>query len=498
MEYKFDSHQSSTGIGKGSPMVAQSRWLLSIAVALITASSTRVFAAPIGEPPSTNAKPTPIEAQSPTLAELLPTGDAAAARLTLPSVQQGVRALQAGDLAGCLSDFEAAHREDPIVPPPLIMLAQVYLVHRQPREAIEALEQAAVQSPEHPELYLLCAQLALAQGRNLDAWVHFDRALNLDSRPKWPAAYDKDFEATCYFGMATIAERRQDWQVAEAAYREWDSLDPGNAHVLDSWGKSLFLMGKEEDALDRFTRAHSADSTLNAPEVSMAAMATSAGRFDDAQQWYEKAKKKHPRDASVLFEQGVSLLMSGKFAEARKTLDQATEVGAKLESFGEAVPLMKGYAAAGAEDYAAAEQLFTKVLEASPGQFDALRHLTLALVEQKDVEKNDRALELASVLANNHPQSAAAQVTLAWVQFRLGQGEAAEKTLAIANLATADADSLFHAAQLLVARGHGQAAREILPALNQAVAKPGIFVRRQDASAWLKSIALVLPRSAAP
>src|SRR5690606_2143444 len=156
------------------------------------------------------------------------------------------------------------------------------------------------------------------------------------------------------------------------------------------------MLDNEAEALKRFSDAHAADANVNPPEVSMAAMTTSAGRFEDAAKWYEKAEKNYPNDGSVRFEHGVGLLLAGRFAEAQAAFAKANELNTRLERYGASVPLMQGYGALGINDFAAAEQLFTKALEMSPGDFSALRYLSLAQIEQKDQEKRDHALELAT------------------------------------------------------------------------------------------------------
>ena len=56
----------------------------------------------------------------------------------------------------------------------------------------------------------------------------------------------------------------------------------------------------------------------------------------------------------------------------------------------------------------------------SPSNFAASNNLALALCEQSDNLKKNRALEYAQINAQRYPKMADAASTLGWVQYRLG------------------------------------------------------------------------------
>ena len=61
---------------------------------------------------------------------------------------------------------------------------------------------------------------------------------------------------------ALLADHRQDWAVADAAYQRAETLSPNPAEVLNNWGVSLMSRGDLEAAEATFERAISYDSRM--------------------------------------------------------------------------------------------------------------------------------------------------------------------------------------------------------------------------------------------
>ncbi len=305
-------------------------------------------------------------------------------------VKLGNQALKAGNVEECLKQFAAAGEADPTLPPPLLMLAQIYLSNNQWSDGAFALEQSAVAYRSHPELYLTSRRSPKHKAATWMRGCSMKRRCNLAPPDNWPAEHSRRFRISCYVGLAAIAEGREDGPGAIEVFRQWAAIDPENPQLQDRWGRMLFLSGSLDEAFERFAESHTWDESMNPPELSMAAIHTSAGDFAAARTWYEKALATHPQDSRVSFEYGVGLLLAGRADEAKKRMERAVELGADDKQFGANLPLMRGYVAQSLRDYEAAEGFFTAALRLSPGLVPALTQLPLVLVEQDDAAKRER------------------------------------------------------------------------------------------------------------
>ena len=412
-------------------------------------------------------------------------------RLQHPDVRRASHALEAGQVNQCIEHLKSAAGDHPAMPPAEVLLAYLYLAESRWREGLSALESAAASDRNNPEIYASAGQLALMQGRNLDASVHFDMALRLETPASWPDEVKRRFSITCLRGLATIAERRADWQGAESMLRQWVQLDPDNAQLLDRWGKSLWLIGKSDEALTQFTRSHKLDPKLNPPELSIAALHASRSNMDEAKQWYTTALEKYPEDARVFLEFGGALLVAGQHDEAQKMLDQAQQIVTDNAPQAADISLMQGLLALTKSDFKSAERYFDEVLKHSPGHAQALRCLPLVLVEQEDQAKHKRAQQIATFQARRFPGSAASLSTLGWVHFRTGEAEGAEQCLRRAAALSADGDTLFFLAQVLVDRGDGEDAKRAVHALEAKLQGSEFFPMRSAAQDWIQSVAVL-------
>ena len=147
---------------------------------------------------------------------------------------------------------------------------------------------------------------------------------------------------------------------------------------------------------------------------------------------------------------------------------------------------LRGLIARHMKEYERAEGHFLAILEASPGDREAGNQLALALVEQADPGKRQRALELAEEALRRQPDSAAAQATLGWVYYRLGRVDDAERTLrASVSSGRFSCDTAYYLAHVLSDRGRLNEARGLL---ESALRARGRFTHRKEAVAWLERL----------
>ncbi|NCA12002.1 hypothetical protein EBR56_09390, partial [bacterium] len=341
------------------------------------------------------------------------------------------------------------------------------------------LEDAVIKFPQDPEPYLMLGDLAFQERRVTDADVLFREATRLTAEYADNAKRRRDFDIRSHAGSAAVAEARKQWEAAEKHLRAWIDLDPDNASAQQRMGIVLFQLSKPQDALEKFREAKKLDHKAVQPELAMARLYDDAGKRDVAKKLIEAAVDRAPEDPAVLLAAAQWYLGQGDLERATSLADDALELDAKsLEA-----RVVRGTIARVSRDYAVAERFFNDAHLQSPGNFPASNSLALVLIESDDKDARQRALEMAEANAamhrENSPQQFNALTTLAWVYYRLGRREDAEKILAqITQHNALTTDGAYYVARILSDRGEQDRARKIL---EDVLANEPMFATRPDA-----------------
>lgn len=390
------------------------------------------------------------------------------------------------DLDGCVAILERARNNNPKLPPPGVMMAMLWLSANQLAPARAALEETTVKFSGDPEPYLMLADLAFQERRVTDSSVLFDRATQLtaafDENPK----RKRDFEIRCHAGTAAVAEARSQWETAQKHLTAWLALDPDNAGAHFRFGNVLFRIGKETEALDQFKQARKLDANALQPELALARLYDETKKRDVAKKWIESALKAAPDDPAVLLASAQWYLGQNDLKMAQAIADRVLTLDAKsLDG-----RIVRGVIARVARDYATAEKFFNEAHVQSPGNFAASNSLALVLIESPDKAAQQRAVEMAEANAARYredsPQQINAITSLAWVYYKLGRREDAEKILdQIARNNALTSDGAYYVAKLLADRGEKDRARAIL---EEVLTNEAVFATRPDASDLLTKL----------
>jgi tetratricopeptide (TPR) repeat protein len=383
------------------------------------------------------------------------------------------------DIVGCRALLERARSNNPKLPPPGVMMAVLWLGVNQLQPARGELEDTAVKFPGDPEPYLMLGDLAFQDRRITDADVLFSKATALTTAFSDNAKRKRDFEIRCHAGSAAVAESRKQWDAAQKHLAAWLELDPDNASARQRQGIVLFQLGKPQEALAEFREAKKLDEKAVHPELAMARLYDDAKQRDTAKKLIEQAIKSAPQDPAVLLATAQWYVGQNDLPAATINADNALKLDPKsLEA-----KVVRGAIARVARDYKTAERFFNEAHVQSPGNFPAGNSLALVLVETDDKESRQRALEMAEANVAMHregsPHQANALTTLAWVYYKLGRREDAEKILSqISQNNQLTTDGAYYVAKLLVDRGEKDRARKIL---EDVLANEAMFATRADA-----------------
>jgi len=383
------------------------------------------------------------------------------------------------DIVGCRALLERARSNNPKLPPPGVMMSVLWLGVNQLPQARAELDETVIKFPGDPEPYLMLGDLAFQERRIVDADVLFAKASQLTGAFAENAKRKRDFEIRCHAGSSAVAESRKQWETARRHLDGWLELDPDNASAHQRLGIVLFQLGKSAEALASFREAKKLDAKAVQPELAMARLYDDAKQRDTARKLIEQAIKSAPQDPAVLLAAAQWYVSQNDLPAATANAETALKIDAKsLEA-----KVVRGAIARVARDYKTAERFFNEAHVQSPGNFPAGNSLALVLIEADDKESRQRALEMAEANVAMHREGSPHQVnaltTLAWVYYKLGRREDAEKILAqITQNNQLTTDGAFYVAKLLVDRGERDRARKIL---EEVLANEALFPTRADA-----------------
>jgi tetratricopeptide (TPR) repeat protein len=401
-------------------------------------------------------------------------------------VTNAINRFRERDIDGARAVLERARSNNSKLPPPGVMMAMLWLSVNQLGPARSELEDTVVKFASDPEPYLMLGDLAFQDRRVTEAGVLFDKATTLAGSYADNAKRKRDFDIRCAAGNAAVAEARKQWEIAQAQLGKWLELDPDNASAHQRMGIVLFQLNKPTEALDQFREAKKLDEKAVQPELAMARLYDDSKKRETAKKLIDAAVTAAPKDPAVILAAAQWYLGQNDLENAKRLAESALKIDAKsLEG-----RVVRGAIARVARDYATAEKFFNDAHVQSPGNFAASNSLALVLIESADRESQQRALEMAEANVAMHregsPQQVNALTTLAWVYYKLGRREDAERILAQItqnNLLTTD--GAYYVSKLLSDRGEKDRARKIL---EEVLANEPMFATRPDAQDLLDKL----------
>lgn len=399
--------------------------------------------------------------------------------------------------------LEASAKNEKL-PPARLMMHRMYLSAGRAAEARRAIELAAVENPDHPDIYITFAMQAMQQARFTDAMLNFERALlTTNDTKRWNDTQRKSVTLACLSGLAQTAESRQQYDVARKRLEAILALDYPKKDLAGfraSLGRVLFMLDKREDALRELQQANTDAPDMEPAGVLMAKLWTNKSMQEkdlpkqkeyigEAKKWFEYAIKNDPKSYKAHISYAVWLfdmcyMDRNYYTLAEEELKEAIKLDPKAYDNRVLRGLM--YRWAGNND--GAEQEFESAWKEKPEDFYSQNQLVLSLVEQKgNPAKMQRAVQLATDNVQKHGQRVPeASATYGWVMFRNNRLDDAEKALqASFQSGQFTADALYYLSQVYRYRGKLTEAAE---ALKVACTQPGRFMFRKEATADLEQL----------
>lgn len=398
-------------------------------------------------------------------------------------LEQAHKSFQSQDFDRCLALLKKSKDKYPNLPPPRLMLARFFLSKKRVREGVQLLETVAAKEPDYPGVYLTFGAVALAEKRVSDALAHFKISISLAESGSWSKQQEDGFLVGAYAGLATVSELRQDWPSANKFLGKWLNLNPQTPKARQRLARTLIYLGREEEAYENLEQAAQSDKSLEFPAVALAQFYAQKGDFDRSREWITKAVKLAPKNPTVLRAYALWLVEQGKPREALNYANASANHGADETQ----IMIIRGLIARYLKEYSRAEQYFANVHRESPANIHVANQLVLVLIEQDNNDKRLRALQLAQMAMKVHPKSPETSATLAWVYYRLGRMDDAERLARRAvSAGTATTESSYHLAVILLNRGRRDDAKALLTAIATSPLKGGAF--RSEVSQLLEEL----------
>ena len=402
------------------------------------------------------------------------------------------------------NDFDAARKmlediceKDPKMPPPGIFLVQFAAAARQEDRIRYWLDQATWNHPDDPEAYTLLAEFALNDSRFAEAKLLVEKGVSLLRNPGINEDRRKSIEILTDSVQGKLHQTRGEWAKARLHFEKLIADDPDNLDVLARLGfiavHQAIIADRSagyDEAIAFYQKAIDQGARLPTPKLIVSQIADQQGKTEIADKFFNEVIKATDIDPESIRIAVQIQLRRGNVSEAENFLRQAI----KAEPDNSDNLTLAGTIDLFKKDYSAAEKRFQDAILINPDSYAAAQGLALALVEQEDALKKDRALTYAKNNVQRSGESPDSVATLAWVFFKSGkQIEAGYLVNMVIQAGELTPLSAYYFAEISAAAGHTDKA--VLFA-KFATGSDFHFMKKAEAEALLKRLESELDKAA--
>ncbi|MDR1491774.1 MAG: tetratricopeptide repeat protein [Planctomycetaceae bacterium] len=405
----------------------------------------------------------------------------------LSEIAEATSAFSARDYESAIEKLTSFYQKDKTQPPPGIFMAQFSANARQSDQVRRWLDKTTWDYPQDPEAFLLLADFAVQENRLMEARLLVEKGTalleNISQNPKRRQILGRLSELV----QGQLYQLRENWEEAKIHLEKLNAIEPKNTDVLTRLGFVTVKLGKYEDAIPYYQQVVDAGSPLPAPKLVVAQLLNQDGKEQEARKLFDEAIKTPNITPVSLRVAAIMQIHWGNIAEAEKLLNQAIQAEPNnIENVNYA-----GMIALFKKDYSQAEELFAKAILLVPNHPAATNGLALALAEQPDKLKKERAIMYAKNQTQNSQQSPDSLATLAWVFFKSGQMNDAAYLIDPV-LFSGDVSSLnaYFLAEIAAAAGQKEKALSLVKA---ALQSKNHLMKQQEAEALKKKLETEIP-----
>ena len=189
-------------------------------------------------------------------------------------------------------------------------------------EAIEAFTKALSLNPQYVDAYNDLGNALQSQNKTNHAIAAYEKALLLN--PQYVDAYNN-------LGVALKAQGKIDEAIE--AYTKALSINPDHAEVYNNLGAALKAQGKLDEAIEAYTKALSINPNYMDAYNNLGNVLHDKGMIKEAMEAYTKVLVLNPHHADALWNQSLSLLLSGDLTKGFKLHEYRWDVEGGLKKF---------------------------------------------------------------------------------------------------------------------------------------------------------------------
>ena len=409
-------------------------------------------------------------------------------------VADAIDQFKKGAFVECRKKLESARQQDPKIPPAGVMFAQLLFAANQPNLARAELERVVKSEPQDPEAFLLIGETAFQQRRYSEAQLAFDQAARLIKDYSANNYRKNNLIRRAYSGMAGVAEARENWADAARYLEPLVKQNPKDISSTTRLAQVLFKQdqklgdgeGQEKEAYQKLIAIWQGDSAnVRRPEITMGTMYHQAGNKSLAAKLMTKASTEDKQGLETQLTVARWALETGDMNLAEACSKRAAQIAPNSIQ----AKLIAGLTARYQKDLPAARSALESAHLQAPSNLAAILQLAVVLVEGTDQDKK-AALEYSQIASRVFPDVSTSQgresaVTSAWVLYRLGRENEAQRILQRAITGgSVSAESSYYAARI-ISKNNAAYAKQLLQA---ALKNDGVFPARAEAQQLLKSL----------
>ena len=313
-----------------------------------------------------------------------------------------------------MSILDRSASDNPSFPPAKLMMAGLHFAAKNQNGGSQALQQAAMENPEHPAVYAAYGRLAVGTNRNVDAKLHFEKLLTLIQGGKLDETSVTHYEDVYLDGMSQTALKLKDYEQARSLSGELLKRDPQNAKALQLLARIDFEQEKLDAAVANLTKLREINPQSRVPEAIIGTWLSRNGKTAKANTWFSKMPAKYANDAPAQLEYASWMLNQEDVGSAAAAITNA-------EGLGKATPalnLLKGKIAFYEQKYDDAVTIFKALHEGDTRNPDLTNMYVLSMIESSDADNRTLANQLATANAQAHQNNRVAVAALGYVRLR--------------------------------------------------------------------------------
>ena len=345
-------------------------------------------------------------------------------------VEAGRAAVERGDIAAALNEYQEALRLQPKHVQANYRLGELYWRQEQPQQAIEYFLKSVEYAPTNYSLRLAVGNF-LEQARMIDRAIE-EYQIIIERARGTPEAAEADKRLNLL--LARNYSSAGDLDTAMQLLRALVDQYPDDSRVLQHLGFAYLLAGQFEAAAATFEDVIERDPSNDTAFLNLATVYESMGNLQQAQNFLSKVATSSA-DPNRRKEAQIRLGLMGAFRamqeskpeQARLQLESVVNLDAENASAN--MQLASIYRGAG--EYDKAEKALLSVIRGAPGNAEARVHLGNVYIEQNNYIDGVWQLELVANAARDSPSGQTAVQMLQRLAQTLGDQFAVVRDLAI-------------------------------------------------------------------